>query len=65
MKREVLDKRTKLYLSSKRLKTLKFINELKQDRETVTRLIQEQDKQYKKWLFYDYYIKAIDKEKRR
>lgn len=65
MKRELYDKRNKLYQSSKRLKTLKFISELKRDRETVTRLIEEQDKQYKQWLFYTKYLKAIDKEKRR
>ena len=65
MKRELYDKRNKLYQNSRRLKTLKFLNELKNDRELVTRLIEEQDKQYKQWLFYTKYIKAIDKEKRR
>ena len=65
MKRELYDKRNKLYQSSRRLKTLKFLNELKNDRELVTRLIEEQDKQYKQWLFYTKYINAIDKEKRR
>lgn len=65
MKRDLYDKRNKLYQSSRRLKTLKFISELKRDRETVTRLIEEQDKQYKQWLFYTKYINAIDKEKRR
>lgn len=66
MNRDLIDKKNQLYNSSVRLKTLKFINELRKDKqEIVTQLIEEQDKQYRHWYFYREYLKALNKEKRR
>lgn len=66
MKRDLIDKKNQLYNSSIRLKTLKFINELRKDKQDiVTELIKEQDKQYRQWYFYREYLKAINKEKRK
>lgn len=61
--RDLIDKRNKLNKNSQKLRTIKFIEQLK--REDVTKLIEEQNKVYKEFLFYREYIKAINKEKRR
>lgn len=61
--RDLIDKRNKLNKNSQKLRTIKFLEELK--REDVTKLIEEQNKVYKEFLFYREYIKAINKEKRR
>ena len=61
--RDLIDKRNKLNKNSQNLRTIKFIEQLK--REDVTKLIEEQNKVYKEFLFYREYIKAINKEKRR
>lgn len=63
--RDLIDKKNKLYRNSTKLKTLKFINELKRNQAIVTQLIKEQDDQYKLWYFYKEYIKAIEKERKR
>lgn len=61
--RDLIDKRNKLNKNSQKLRTIKFLEQLK--REDVTKLIEEQNKVYKEFLFYREYIKAINKEKRR
>lgn len=61
--RSLIDKRNKLNKNSQSLRTIKFIEVLK--RQDVTKLIEEQNKVYKKFIFYREYIKAINKEKRR
>ena len=61
--RDLIDKRNELNKNSQNLRTIKFIEQLK--REDVTKLIEEQNKVYKEFLFYREYIKAINKEKRR
>lgn len=66
MLRDLNDEKTKLYVSSTRLKTIKFLIEHTSTKEeTLQRLIREQDEQYKRWLFYKNYIEAVSKEKRR
>lgn len=62
MKDLILQKQ-KLCKKSIILRTAKF--DTKISRETVSRLIEEQDKVYKHYKFYDEYIKAINKEKRK
>lgn len=62
MKDLILQKQ-KLCKKSIILRTAKFNTKI--SRETVSRLIEEQDKVYKHYKFYDEYIKAINKEKRK
>lgn len=61
--RSLIDKRNKLNRNSQSLRTIKFIEVLK--RQDVTKLIEEQNKVYKEFIFYREYIKALNKEKRR
>lgn len=61
--RSLIDKRNKLNKNSQSLRTIKFIEVLK--RQDVTKLIEEQNKVYKEFIFYREYIKALNKEKRR
>ena len=61
MKDLMLEKQ-KLCKKSIILRSAKFDTKVKRD--DVTRLIEEQDKVYKQYKFYEQYIKAISKEKR-
>ena len=61
IKREIFDRRTKLYYNSINLRTIKFGKGIK--RKNVSRLIEEQDKAYKQWKFYKEFINAYTKEK--
>ncbi len=61
--RSLIDKRNKLNKNSQSLRTIKFMEVLK--RQDVTKLIEEQNKVYKEFIFYREYIKALNKEKRR
>ena len=59
MKRSVRDSRHKLYKSSVELKDIANKCE---DMEKSTIIRSEQDKFYKKWLFYNNIIKEIEKK---
>lgn len=61
--RSLIDKRNKLNKNSQSLRSIKFMEVLK--RQDVTKLIEEQNKVYKEFIFYREYIKALNKEKRR
>ena len=60
MKREIRDVRDKLRVKSKALKGAKFEKTIKK-KGTVERLIKEQDEIYKKFDFYNNFIKASEK----
>lgn len=63
MNKEIYVKKQELNKKSQNLTVAKFDLNLK--RETITRLIEEQDKIYKQYTFYKEYLKACNKEKRR
>lgn len=60
MKREIRDKRYKLLMNSKNLRTAKFEPKIKSNDE-VTKMMNEQDELYNKWSFYDNFIKANER----
>jgi hypothetical protein len=60
MKREIRDKRYKLLMNSKNLRTAKFEPKIKNNDE-VTKMMNEQDELYNKWSFYDNFIKANER----
>ena len=61
--KDIIIKKQELCKKSINLRSAKFDTKVK--REDVSRLIDEQDKVYKQYKFYDEYLKAINKEKRR
>ena len=61
MKKEIRIKRNNLRDGSIRLKELAFYENAGND--TNFKIREKQEKQYKKYLFYDGFIKAMDKEK--
>lgn len=61
MKREIRDKRNELLNKSSALRTAHFDAECKD----TDRVIKEQNKLYKKWNFYDKFIKASEKVKKK
>lgn len=63
IKREVLDKKKELCNNSLNLRTIKFAGDVKRD--TITKIIEEQDKVYKQWVFYKSFLKAYKKEEDR
>lgn len=66
--RDLIDKRNQLSQYSQRLRTLKFDASAfnpKTNKEKITELINDQDKMYKKFVFYREYIKHINKERKR
>ena len=63
MSREIRDKRHLLMLKSKALRNAKFDEKIK-DENKVTKLIKDQEEVYKKWMFFDGYIKADEKVRR-
>lgn len=61
MKREIRDKRKKLLIQSMELRTLHFDPQCNNQDE----ILEQQDKLYKKWSFYDNMIKASEKVKKK
>lgn len=61
MDKEIRIKRNKLRDGSIRLKELAFYDNLGSD--TNFKIREKQEKQYRKYKFYDGFIKAMDKEK--
>lgn len=61
--KDLIIKKQELCKKSIILRSAKFDSKVK--REDVSKLIDEQDKVYKHYKFYDEYLKAINKEKRR
>jgi hypothetical protein len=59
MKKEIRTKRKELLIKSKNLQSVSFE---KSTYEKSRAIKDEQDKIYKKWLFYDKFIKATEKE---
>ena len=57
--RELLIERQKLYEKSKEMRNLSF----KYKWENMDKKRAEQDKKYKKWKFYDEFIKAMEDKK--
>jgi len=57
--RELLIERQKLYEESKEMRSLSF----KYKWENMDKKRAEQDKKYKKWKFYDEFIKAMEEKK--
>lgn len=57
--RELLIERQKLFEESTGMRNLSF----KYDKNNTIKKREEQDKKYKKWKFYDNFIKAIEKTK--
>ncbi len=62
MKRDIITKRNDLIKKSIRLRELKFDERIKND--DVSKLIEEQNKIYNMYKFYDGYIKANNNNKR-
>ena len=60
--KDLIVKKQELCKKSIVLRSAKFDTKVKRD--DVSRLIEEQDKVYKQYKFYEQYIKAISKEKR-
>lgn len=63
--KDVLEKRDRLYRDSTTTKHLKFNFKLVNNKEKVTRLINEHQELYNQYLFYRGFLKAYEKEKRR
>ena len=63
--RDIIDMKKRLCIYSKSLRTLKFRNDIFNQKEKVNRIIEEQDKIYKKYEFYNKLIHAYVKERRR
>lgn len=61
--KDLIIEKQKLCKKSIILRSAKFDTNIK--REDVSRLIEEQDKVYKHYKFYDEYLKTINKEKRK
>lgn len=61
--KDLIIEKQKLCKKSIILRSAKFDTKIK--REDVSRLIEEQDKVYKHYKFYDEYLKALNKEKRK
>lgn len=61
--KDILDKRNELCKKSCNLRSLKFDTSIKDDQ--VDKLIDEQDKVYKKYIFYKEFIKSVRKEKKK
>ena len=61
--KDLIVKKQELCKKSIVLRSAKFDTKVKRD--DVSRLIEEQDKVYKQYKFYEQYIKAINKEKRK
>jgi len=57
--RELLIERQKLYEESKGMRNLSF----KYKWQNMDKKREEQDKKYKKWKFYDEFIKAMEEKK--
>lgn len=57
--RELLIERQKLFEESTGMRNLSF----KYDKNNTIKKREEQDKKYKKWKFYDNFIKAMEKTK--
>ena len=57
--RELLIERQKLYEESKGMRNLSF----KYKWQNMDKKREEQDKKYKKWKFYDEFIKEMEKQK--
>ena len=60
--KDLIEKKGKLCYRSMDLQTLKFDQ---YNKEKVDRIMNEQNKIYKKYIFYKEYIKSINKEKRK
>ena len=60
--KDLIVKKQELCKKSIVLRSAKFDTKVKRD--DVSKLIEEQDKIYKHYKFYDEYLKAINKEKR-
>lgn len=61
--KDLLEKKDKLCYKSVNLQNVKF--DIKLSKEQVGKLLIEQDKIYKQYIFYKEYIKSINKEKRK